>query len=276
MASGYLDNLISTFGGTPEGPDPNRLEGLLELAREQSEQPDEELLGHVQRMRERVQGALQERQGHLDARPGELDPALFALIEANLNACRSLEESLGVFHDAPGADTLATLEGAARAFLDSCDELGRLAHSPGPLCPGCGSQGPEPTCPYCQVDRLIPDPEEREFVQVQVNDEFMAVYQAYTRVLEGQGGLAELNGALQPLEFTLLEAQALLQQAVDAAPEDDSLPPMLGVVERALEGVNRMLAVTENRSTRELHEGWAQILGAASGLQSLLPRTDEE
>ncbi len=274
MASGYLDNLISTFGGAPEGPDPSRLEGLLEMARAEVEQPSDELLGHIQRMKDRVHAAGQERQGHLDARPGELDPHVFSLIEANIEACRTLERSLDGFHADPGAVILEQLEQDARAFLESCDRLSELAHSSQPICPGCGSSGPEPSCPHCEVDRLIPDPEgaERDFEQVQVNEEFMAVFNAYTRVINGQGGLAELMQALQPLEFSLLEAQALLQQAVEQAPEDASLPPLLRTVDTALDGVNRMHAVNENRSTRELNEGWSQVLGGAAGLQKLIPR----
>ncbi|GMU51652.1 MAG: hypothetical protein AMXMBFR33_07980 [Candidatus Xenobia bacterium] len=278
MASGYLNNLISTFGGAPEGPDPNRLEGLLELLREGLEKPDPELLGHLQRMRERVQASEQERRGHLDHRPGGLDGPLFALIESNLAACANLEQSLATMHDAleghgDAAAALQELEGCSSRFLRSCDELAQLAASSTPICPGCGSSGPESTCPNCEVDRLIPDPEpnEIEFEQVQVNDEFMAVYEAYTRVLAGEAGLAELMQALQPLEFTLLEAQALLQQSVDEHPEDPSFPHMLRVVESALEGVNRMHAVEENRSTRELHHGWAQVLAGASGLRQALP-----
>lgn len=271
MASGYLDNLISAFGGAPEGPDPNRLEGLVELARQGV---DEEVRGHLERMRDRVQAAAQERQGHVDARPGELDAALFGLLESNIQSCRALAQSLQSVLDQPEPERIDQLEADARAFLESCDRLSQMAQSSTPICPGCGSNGPEPMCPYCEVDRLIPDPEgaEREFAQVQVNDEFMGVYQAYVKVLNGQGGLAELMQALQPLEFSLLEAQALLQQAVDQTPEDVSLPEMLGVVDRALEGVNRMLAVAQNRSTRELHEGWAQVLGGASGLQKLIPQ----
>ncbi|MCE7872771.1 hypothetical protein DYH09_20645 [bacterium CPR1] len=282
MASGYLDNLISTFGGTPEGPDPNRLEGLLDLVRERLEKPDPELLGHLHRMRDRVQASEQERRGHLDNRPGVLDGPLFALIESNLAACASLEQSLATMHDAlegqgDAVAALEELEGCSSRFLQSCDELAHLAASSTPICPGCGSSGPEPTCPNCQVDRLIPDPEpnEIEFEQVQVNDEFMAVYQAYTRVLAGEAGLAELMQALQPLEFTLLEAQALLEHSLDQHPEDPSFLPMLRVVERALEGVNRMHAVEENRSTRELHHGWAQVLAGASGLRQALPAVAE-
>lgn len=283
MASGYLNNLISTFGGAPEGPDPNRLEGLLELLREGLGKPDPELLGHLERMRDRVQASEQERRGHLDQRPGGLDGPLFSLIEANLAACANLEHSLNAMHealegqgDAPAA--LQDLESAARAFLNTCDQLTQVAASSTPICPGCGSSGPEPTCPNCEVDRLIPDPEpnEIEFEQVQVNDEFMAVYEAYTRVLAGEAGLAELMQALQPLEFTLLEAQALLQQSVDEHPEDPSFPHMLRVVESALEGVNRMHAVEENRSTRELHQGWAQVLAGASGLRQALPAVSAE
>jgi hypothetical protein len=277
VASGYLDNLISTFGGTPEGPDPNRLEGLLELAREQIDQPGDELLGHVQRMQERIQQSAQERQAFLDARPGVLDTVVFGMIEANLSACRTLDESLQAFLDAPNTETLERLDLDARAFLQTCDRLSEMASSNVPICPGCGSQGPEPMCPHCEVDRLFPDPEgaERDFEQVQVNEEFMDVFNAYTKVVNGEGSLSEMMQALQPLEFTLLEAQALLQQAVDQDSEDTSLPPMLRVVETALDGVNRMIAVSENRSTRELHEGWAQVLGGASGLQRLMPRVPE-
>ena len=33
MAGGFLDNLVTSLGGSKDGPDPNRLEGLLECAR---------------------------------------------------------------------------------------------------------------------------------------------------------------------------------------------------------------------------------------------------
>lgn len=276
MAGGFLDSLMSSFGGVSEGPDPTRLEGLLQYARERKDNPEEreELMGHVDRMRARIRETLRDRQGNYDGRRGALHADVSACIERNLAACRDIDAALAEFMESTSAESLENYERSVREFFETSDLLAQMARSDQPLCPACGSSGPESTCPACQVDRLLPDPEfaEEDFDQAIVNEEFMAVFRSYQAVVEGRGTLADLSDNLQPLEFSLMEAQALVEQALADEPDDPDRQTLLTAVSNALEGVHRMHAVQQNRLTRELHQGWVQVFRGAKALTEILPR----
>lgn len=268
MASGYLNNLLSAFGAPAEGPDPSRLEGLLECLRAGEMDPDE-LTGHLLRMQSRIQESYRDRQNAFAERGDRLGVELSALIERNLGACQVLDETLGKLADSADQETIATFERAIGEFLESADRLAEFSSSPVPLCPRCGSKGDTLICDACALDRLIPDPDvhDMEYNRAHVGEEFLAVYQAYAAVVEGEGGLDHLIGALQGLELSLLEAQALAEQAAEDSPPHQEL---LNIINLAIEGVNRMHEVQENRLTRELHQGWNQIFGAALVVHQLL------
>jgi len=53
LAANYLDSLISSLGGESEGPDPSRLEGLVQLLRDEASDLEEPL----QRVMSRIQEA---------------------------------------------------------------------------------------------------------------------------------------------------------------------------------------------------------------------------
>ncbi|MBS2034045.1 hypothetical protein JST97_03605 [bacterium] len=271
MAGNYLNSLISSLGGESEGPDPSRLEGLVQLLRQQSPELEE----HLQRMRSRLQEAHRDRQAAYNDRRDQLSPEVSALIERNLNACQQAEESLEQLQQANTPDTLEIFERAVSEFLETCDLLANLGSSSIPLCPRCGSSGSENICPNCQLDRLIPDADitQEDYSRAMVGEEFLAVYQAYADVVEGKAPLEPLLQALQALEFSLLEAQALAEQAAEDSPPHQKL---LEVINGAVEGVNRLHAVQENRSTRELHQGWTQVFQAAAVVPQLLPQAEEE
>ena len=276
VAGGYLDSLMSSFGGASEGPDPQRLDGLLQFARERLDQPDAqtELHRHVERMRNRIQETLRDRQGNYDGRRNALHADVSACIERNLSACRDIDASLQAFGETGTSESLDMYERAIGEFFESSDRLTELARSSQPLCPACGSSGPETICPACSVDRLIPDPDfaDEDFDQAVVNEEFMAVFQSYQAVVEGRGTLADLSQNLQPLEFSLLEAQALVEQAVEDNPDDSDQQTLLQAITHALEGVQRMHEVEQNRLTRELNQGWVLVFRGAKAVNELLPR----
>lgn len=275
MAGGFLDSLMSSLGGEPEGPDPNRLEGLLQFARERLGQPDShsELIHHVERMRSRIQETLRDRQGNYDGRRHALHADVSACIERNLQACRDIDSALEEFAASGLAQSLDDYERAYREFFESSDRLTELARSTHPLCPACGSSGPEMLCPACSVDRLIPDSDfaEEDFDQAVVNEEFMDVFRAYQAAIEGRGTLDDLSQSLQPLEFSLLEAQALVEQALSENPDDPDQKTLLAAVTNALEGVQRMHEVEKNRQARELNQGWVQVFRGAKAFNQVLP-----
>ncbi len=264
MAGSYLSNLISAFGEVTEGPDPNRLEGLLEILRG-ADQDGESLAGHLQRMRNRIEEAARERQISFEERRHQLNSQLADLIESNVSACWAIEAALTELLQGITPEGIDKLASASESFLQSGRQISELATQT-PLCPACGA-GPEQAC-ECGLDRLIPDPDTQhwEYNQAPVSEEFFAVYEAYAAVVEGRAGLAPLMGALQSLEFSLLEAQALAEQAAEDSPPHQQL---LDVINEALDGVNRVHAVSDNRLTRELHEGWNQIFRAGMMVQDL-------
>lgn len=273
MASGYLSNLLSSFGAPAEGPDPSRLEGLLECLRAGEMDPDE-LTGHLLRMQSRIQEAHRDRQSSFVERSQNLSSEVASLIEFNLGACQLLDETLGKLAESADSQAIEVYEQAVRDFLESSDKISELATSSVPVCPRCGSRGEDNLCTACELDRLVPDPDvlEMEYNRAQVGEEFLAVYQAYADLVEGEANLEPLLQALQGLELSLLEAQALAEQAAEDSPPHQEL---LNIINSAIEGVNRMHAVQENRLTRELHEGWNQIFGAALVVHQLLALTQQ-
>lgn len=258
MAAGFLDNLLTSLGGAKEGPDPARLEGLLECAR--SGMAPDELKKPINRMRSRLQQALGEREASVAPLLDQLHPGLRAVVESNLTACQDLIDLLADFSPA----NFDAYEEAAQEFLETSRTL---AEWNSPMCPRCGSAGKD-LCPSCKVERLIPDLEGAplEFEQGPVSPEVAAVHRAYSEVISGKTSLPDLLQSLQDLEFSLLEAQALTEQARG----DSQQEALLAQVNLALEAVNRMHAVEQNRQARELNQGWAQLFRAAIAIQRLL------
>ncbi|MBX3171611.1 MAG: hypothetical protein KF760_29650 [Candidatus Eremiobacteraeota bacterium] len=256
MAAGFLDNLVTSLGGAKEGPDPNRLEGLLECAR--SGMAPDELQARTKSMRARLRRALAEREASAAPLRDQLHPGLNGIIERNLQSCQDLIELLADLSPPHYDDYQA----AAAEFLETSR---RLAEWSTPMCPGCGSAGPERKCPECRVERLIPDlePTALEFEQGQVSPEVAAVHQAYTGVISGQADLATLVQTLQDVEFTFLEARTVAEADPDREPLQEQLAT-------ALEAIDRLLAVEQNRQARELNAGWAQLFRAAVAIQKLL------
>lgn len=279
----FVNNILSALGASEEGPDPTRLSGLMEYAGaflEEERTDTYELVGYFEQMRARIREAHHDRQASFEGRRSQLSESLIEMIERNLAACEGVEEQLTAFLQSFQADqregcwaALEALEGASEEFRDSSEQLANLATSV-PICPRCGSTGAEALCAACQLDRLVPDPDlqNEDPMQFPVPEEFMAVYQAYEAVLQGEGNLAGLANALQPLEFSLLEAQALAEQSLDENPEDEIQQDLVLALENTLAGLEKMNQVRENRQTRELNQGWLEVFKGSVLMGQLLAR----
>lgn len=254
MAAGFLDNLVTSLGGASEGPDPNRLEGLLECAR--SGMAPDELHSKSRSMRARLQRALSDREASIAGL--ELHPSLGSLIERNLAACGLLIELLEDLR----SERFEAYAQATSEFLQTSQQLSEWSS---PLCPGCGSSGAEERCTGCGVERLIPDLEEAsmDFEEGQISPEVAAVHSLYGQVMAGQADLAALSQALQDVEFSYLEAQAV----VEADPAQEELRQQLV---SALEGIDRLHSGIETRRAHDLNAGWAQLFRAAVAIQAMV------
>lgn len=267
-------------------PNPQLLSGLIPYAEQvlAGQRPGDDLARHFEAMHERISGAYADRQESFEERREILSAALIALIEKNLTACKGVEDSLAAFLKAWGPrDTegcqvaLKELASASEDFRLSSEHMQTLATSV-PVCPRCGSTGPENLCPECDLDRLIPDPslEDEEELEFPVPEEFLAVAAAYGDVLDGEGNLADLSNVMQPLEFSLLEAQALAEQAIDENPEDEAQQELLEAINGTLEGLEQMANVRDNRQTKELNAGWKQVFKGSVLVGQALARLSGE
>jgi len=266
-------------------PNPHLLSGLIDYARLtiQGQRPVSELKGYFEAMRERISAAYEDRQSSFEERREILSDSLIGLIERNLAACQAVEESLTGFlaawpDDKEGCETaLTSLATASEQFRTSSEHMQTLATSV-PVCTRCGSTGPENLCPECDLDRLIPDPslEDEEELEFPVPEEFLAVASAYGDVLDGDGNLADLANVMQPLEFSLLEAQALAEQSIEEHPDDESQQELLDAINSTLEGLERMAGVRENRQTKELNAGWKQVFKGSVLVGQALARMSGE
>lgn len=242
-------------------PNPQLLSGLIPYAEQVlAGQRKDDLKGHMETMRERISEAYEERSASFDERKEYLHPNLVALIEKNLSACKSVEDALTGFLDEGTPANLKILATASEQFRATSEQMQVLATSVA-VCPRCGSNGPENLCPDCDLDRLIPDPslEDEEEMEFPVPDEFLAVAAAYGEVLDGEGNLADLANQMQPLEFSLLEAQALAEQSLEENPDDEAQRELVEAINGTLEGLEQMTAVRDNRQTKELNAGWLKV-----------------
>lgn len=287
MADAYLKNLASAFGEQFEGPDPTRLDGLHEFVEQALHGEGASLTdaaGYVARMRDQIGEALQERQAAFASRQHELAPQIAAPIERNVASLQAIHDALSEL--LPALDTenavacreqLDALQHGTLELKTSSDVLSGLARSDAPLCPRCGSAGPEDVCPACDLDRLVPDPDthEEEFEQAVVSAEVRTVFQAYSAVLDGKGRLGTLLAALQPLEASLAHTRATARQAALDFPEENFHRELLYLLKEALGGIERIKAVPDNLLTSELNAGWSAVFRSAVSLHEILAEMQE-
>lgn len=287
MADAYLKNLASAFGEQFDGPDPTRLGGLYEYV-EQALNGEAgsvgEASGYVARMREQIAEAVHEREAAFATRQHELSAQISAPIQRNIGALQALEETLSGLQqslDMQNSDEayaqLQSLLECTTELKTSSDILAGLARSDAPLCPRCGSAGPEDVCPQCDLDRLVPDAEtsEDDFEQTVVSHEVRNVYQAYAAVVDGKARLSTLFATLEPLEASLTHTRATARQAAIDDPKENFHRELLYLLKEALGGIERMRGVQDNLLTSELHAGWADLFRAAVSLHEILAEMQE-
>jgi hypothetical protein len=276
MSDGIVGNLKDAWGVEDDGPDPNKLPGLLELSEDWLEEEGNDPAGiahHFETMRNRVVGAHMERSQALKSGKVTFDSQFATLVQKNLADMELVEAALDQYIEGSSTgdreecwDALGALEEAVEAMKQSGDAIEAFLNSSPLVCMGCSSIGPEHICPRCGGERLHLDPSPRteDERKVAVSDEVLAVYESYQAVLMGKGPMTELVTNLQSLEFTYLEAQAIGEQTLTNEAATDRIKSaagtMLEAITATLSGIERMHAVLENRATAELTAGWQMIL----------------
>ena len=147
---------------------------------------------------------------------------------------------------------------------------------------GCGSIGEEHVCPACGAERLILDPNARpeDERKIQVSDEVLDVYTAYAEVLAGKASMNDLVNALQSLEFTYLESEAIGEQTLTNEAATDRIKKtateLIAEIRATLDGIEKMHGVTKSRKIAELTEGWEAILNHTVKSQELLHKLNSQ
>lgn len=283
MAYAYLANLVDSFAIEGEGPDLDSLEGLLEHLRQPLPETEQhqDLTDRVKTFQARAEEARHSRQRLLLERQQQLNPELLALMNANLQGLEGLVQSLESLAGELQAgqatpEALNAVSQAAQIYRSNSQAILDLSCSQAPLCPRCGSAGAEAVCAECHLDRLLPEPlADLELQPGPLNSDFLAIYQGYIAVLEGQLAFSQLLPLLVQFEAELELASNDALEACQSEPEHPAHPLFLRVFQDALPAVRLMISVREHLQTRELHQGWANLATCALGLNEAYAKIHE-
>lgn len=292
MADGIVGSLRDAWGVEDDGPDPNKLPGLMELAEswlEDDENDPVEIAHHFEAMKNRVVEAHVNRSQALKSEDVSYDPKFVAMVEKNLADMLSVEKALGRFVEGSNSgekdecwEALGELEEAIDGMKESGDAIEAFLKNSPPVCMGCGSIGEEDVCPTCGAERLILDPNARseDERKIAVSDEVLDVYNAYTEVLTGKASLNDLVNALQSLEFTYLEAEAIGEQTLENEAATDRIKKtaknMIISIQATLQGIEMMHGVTKTRQISQLMSGWDKVLQNSVKSQELLLKLNSQ
>ena len=266
-----------------DGPDPNKLPGLLALAETKLETEElDALIEPFQTMKNRIVEMQLNQTAKLECDSIRLDSQTMELLTKNLGDLESVELALEMFMESAGADdtescwdSLGELEVAAGELQESATAISRFFASSPLVCTGCASIGPEHTCPHCQAERLILDlvhDMECEDGAV-VSPYFLEVYRSYEAVQCGEGTLEEfvegLHGLEEGAEQCLERAIELLEQGEKEAQSLAKADLVAPSVDRLLEGIKMIESVVRNRSAATLNAGWKMVFESGVKLDHL-------
>lgn len=280
----FLSSIKEAWGYEDEsGPDTTRFPGLMEYLNQIAKDPQEyeQACQHLQEMQARVLQARLERETEYGRSESKLAVDVKELVEQNLDAYRetevSLQECTNAFQEGETDGVLGAVESlqeAADTLQELTDELSYLHASGDPVCPRCAMPGDSPRCPDCQLDRLIPDSgndsQELEFEQAPLADDVLEVFKVLREVVEGESSLGRLLRVLQPLEYSLLEAEAIAEEILEKEPEAEDPKMLQDTVKECLAGLTQMRSVRNSRQMRDLNQGWRQLFHASTRLQKLV------
>jgi hypothetical protein len=261
------------------GPDPTRLQGLIELARQRLD-GGPSLGRHLNVMLSRVGAARAAREQDYQTCRDRYDVELVELIEDNLQAYRSVERSLLKALEACSQNSSTSLnhaidqlEVSVLALQDSSNELTDLHACGALICPHCGMPGKDRQCPTCAIDCFYPDPDTnaRAGGKLQLPASYGIIFEIYSKVLAGEAFLEELFDALDPVEKALLFAEDMIEQVLADQPEDLKASTIEDLLDDCLEGIAQMRAAEETRQASDLNEGWAALATGSVELYRLLP-----
>ena len=292
MADGIVGSLKDAWGVEDDGPDPSKLPGLMELAEswlEEEGNDPSEIAHHFETMRNRVVEAHVHRSQAISSGDVTYDPKFVTMVEKNLADMVSVEKALEHFIESSNEgdkeecfEALGELEQSIDAMRESGDAIEAFLKDSPPVCMGCGSIGDEHVCPACGAERLILDPSARseDERRIQVSDEVLDVYNAYTEVLAGKASMNDLVNSLQSLEFTYLESEAIGEQTLTNKVATDRIKKtaneLIAEIRGTLDGIEKMHGVTKTRKIAELTAGWEAILKHTVKSQELLHKLNSQ
>ncbi len=278
----FYESFQGTLAGSDaEGPDPTRLFGLIEFARNRIEQGKPQDVGlHIANLQRQVKAAHEARLRDYDELSEGYDEELLALLDENFEAYRRVEESLvaalevfGTFERQRMSAALDGLESAAESLQASTEELAELYSCGALICFHCGMPGKSLQCATCEIDCFYPDLTGTEVPsgKPRLPEAYHLIFEMYSGILSGQAGIEDLFEALDPVEEALLKAEDMVELVTKGQPDDQRAAIIAEVIDGCLEGIAQMRVVEETRRIQDLNEGWSDLVSSSLELNALLP-----
>lgn len=169
------------------------------------------------------------------------------------------------------------LDSSRAALLEYDQAMEAWLRAPVLRCPRCGNQpqGHHYVCARCQADMLIPDPESAlscSQTSASMGPEYVAVFEALSLVVKGEGRLSQLMAALGELEEQLGDWAEMAEDEESTSSQlTYALDTVADASRRSLEGAAQMRRAVDTRQTRDLNEGWLTIFNAHQEIQTAIP-----
>ena len=281
MSNPLFNALANAYGGNDPGQENvEKFPGLLAYSKRwltNDEDVKENVLkAALQKMQFRVEEAAKATQVDIDkADPNSvmLDP-----MERSKEAYLAIAEGIGQMLEAVDANDSASYEEGHSLFQEAVDEMREATEamdnflaSNKPHCPRCGGAGPEPVCPTCSLERLVPDAEslnEPALETAELGPEYVIIFKTYSDVVAGKTTLSNLWPSFSALERQLENIEQLTQGLLAEEETAEIGETMKNIVEHSYNGIDKMRSVHENRQLRELVGGWNMIFEAACAMQN--------
>ncbi len=290
-ADSFLAALMDNYGNSTQTTDNvTTVRGLLNFCKKWMDGTvsAEELNNPCVEMAMRLREGAAQMEGSLRQNPdmaAETGSPILRTSQAYLAIADVLEELPELARDGKTEEyheDLELFEEERLAVLEAQEQIEVQLSGKTALCPCCGSQGEELSCPSCHLLRLYPDPK-----ALKVDEEaarlagcYGDVYAAFRQVISGESPFENLLSALSALE-THLEGllvarsqllQQLSQESTSQAPSESELMEALLAstevnIEMGLSGVARMKNAEQTRRVTDLSRGWDDIYHASQAIE---------
>ena len=269
----FLKGLFEAFGGEIE-PEIT-IRGVIEMAHQwlEGEAEEQTFWQTAEKVLQNSRPVAPAFEKHLDS-VDEVDPEfrthMLGVIDGYSQAVEILEALVERPQDTDHlVELIEQLTEVADETAPHFRAVNEWNESGSPVCPLCAyrTRTRETSCPDCEVQLLIHDPDPPDLPVVEVGQEFLDVYSACAGVATGGGKLEQLLKAIEVAGSSIHQTRTLLVQLKQEE--------LVKLADHCLDGLERIATIETSCEVADLNRGWLQASEAAVQLAGYVAELQE-